>query len=249
MKFRQIGNGGAFNYKMVNSSFVIENNDEYLLFDCGHSVYGELRRLHEDINENFDITKLNSIFISHLDDDHIGSLKTLIYYQYFINNIKLDIYCGNEVVYENLLTYLEDIDGYVIDGKKVNKALYSVTELDKRGDWLSSGLQVFVTDTYHFKEGNGLVIVNHIKETNRMCKHGLFISGDTKASETINTIISNMDNMYPKYKIFHDFSNWNEESKQVHACKADTERIYKNKCDNITWYHNDKEFNNKWQIL
>ena len=43
IKIKQIGNGGAFDYKSVNSSFLIDTgNDSYFLFDYGHSVFAEL---------------------------------------------------------------------------------------------------------------------------------------------------------------------------------------------------------------
>ena len=96
MKIKQIGNGGAFNYKETNSSFLIENNRKYLLFDCGHSVYQKLRELEEA--SEISLKDLKAVYISHFDDDHIGSLKTLIYYQYFINNIIMDI-INADVVY------------------------------------------------------------------------------------------------------------------------------------------------------
>ena len=78
IKYKQLGNGGAFDYGQCNSSFLIESNNEYLLFDCGYSVFGELRKQDADINTTVDLAKLTTIYISHMDDDHMGSLKSLI---------------------------------------------------------------------------------------------------------------------------------------------------------------------------
>lgn len=62
IKIKQIGNGGAFDYKSVNSSFLIDTgNDSYFLFDCGHSVFAELRRQH-DAGE-IDLKKLKYVYI------------------------------------------------------------------------------------------------------------------------------------------------------------------------------------------
>ena len=123
MKIKQIGNGGAFNYKETNSSFLIENNDKYLLFDCGHSVYQKLRELDE--SKEILLKDLQAVYISHFDDDHIGSLKTLIYYQYFVNQIILDIIVAEEL-YHEMNIFLKGLDGYNEDFRKVPAQLYDI---------------------------------------------------------------------------------------------------------------------------
>ena len=51
---KQLGNGGAFDYLSTNSSFLIESTKKsYFLFDCGYSVYAELRRQDSYLPDQF----------------------------------------------------------------------------------------------------------------------------------------------------------------------------------------------------
>ena len=91
MRIRQLGNGGAFHFKQINTSFLISldnyddgdvDNGTKLLFDCGRNVVDKLDELAE--KEEFNYSNLKYVYISHMDDDHIGSLKSLIYYMFFM---------------------------------------------------------------------------------------------------------------------------------------------------------------------
>jgi len=239
MIYRQIGNGSAFNYKIPNSSFVILNNSEYILFDCGYNIYQELRRLDEDINDNFDIKNLTNIYISHLDDDHVGSLKTLIYYQFFVNNIVLNICCDCRLE-EELAYFLKDLRGYMDESKKIKDDLFLIVPLKSKT--LINGINVETTVTSHHVKCYGLILSKVGK--------ALYISGDTKALSGIRNIIDYIDNLYKSYKIFHDYSNFDDEGKQVHACKTDIENLYtKTTISRVQFYHNDAEFDNTWKSL
>ncbi len=82
-----IGVGGAFSYELGNAS-VLAWDDCYqsaVLFDCGYSVFPDLRR--KETKEKRDIiSKIDSVFISHLHDDHYGSLGTLLEYRLWTLN-------------------------------------------------------------------------------------------------------------------------------------------------------------------
>jgi len=241
MKYRQIGNGGAFNYKMTNSSFVIWNNDEYMLFDCGYNVYTKLRRLDEDINENFDIKKLKNVYISHLDDDHVGSLKTLIYYQYFVNDIILNIYADYNIT-KDLTELLKDIDGYFENGKKVKSSLFTITCLNSSEYTLINNINVKTTKTNHHVPCYGAIFKGPDSY--------LYITGDSKVLFDIRLNIERLTESGKKFKVFHDFSNWDEPSKQVHACLTEINEAYPQKViDVCEWYHNDADFDNRWKIV
>ena len=68
-----------------NSAYVEENNNLYII-DCGFSVFTKLK-------EKFDFKKYNSInvIITHLHNDHAGSLSQLILYLWFIHNLKVNV--------------------------------------------------------------------------------------------------------------------------------------------------------------
>lgn len=260
VRFRQIGNGGAFDYKMTNSSFLIETKNtgpqlysnpdsgkeetEYLLFDCGHSVFAKLREL--DDSGQFDITKLKHVFVSHMDDDHIGSLKTLIYYMFFVKGQKLNIIFGNGIMME-LQSYLSDIDGYNDNFEKVKATLFT-KQMHKNGDVFTlSGAVYRIFEVDHCKPAYGLQVVgsNHIYYEKDSVS--LLISGDTRPSKNIAEIVEkNISSMI----IFHDYSAWDCPEKQVHSCDTSLNKIYSKKLvDSLNHYHDGKSYYSGWVEL
>lgn len=238
MRFKIIGNGGAFNYLIPNSSFLIENQDKYLLFDCGYSVYAELRR--QDEAGEIDLKKLDAVYISHMDDDHMGSLKTLLYYQYFIHGITTKVYAHAEV-YDAVEDLLSKTNFKLEKGKFVHASITEV--LDAEPLTTIIGLQVGYSNCSHHTTCYGLYL-------QQSSASALFISGDTKATPALAISIESLIKSNLSIKIFHDFSNWDCEGSQVHACKSDTERLYSPEVlDAITWYHNDAEFDGSWQTV
>ena len=103
MKLKQIGNGGAFNTKDCNSSFLIQMSDGLMLFDCGYSVFPKLIEL--DSKKVISLKDLKYVYISHLDDDHVGSVKSLIYYQYFMNKMTMKI-VFDDGIHKDLNNYI-----------------------------------------------------------------------------------------------------------------------------------------------
>lgn len=242
MKIKQIGNGGAFNYKETNSSFLIENNDKYLLFDCGHSVYQKLRELDE--KGEISLKDLQSVYISHFDDDHIGSLKTLIYYQYFVNQIVLDIIVAEELYHEMTL-FLKYLDGYNEDFQKVPAQLYDIYSICDYIHTEYNGMMLDKIQCNHHIPCFGLNITDENKE--RM----IIISGDTTAIESLDYFYFSTKSNNPEMDIivFHDYSNWDCPEKQVHMCKTNMEQTYNKDFINIlNFYHNDDpNYNKEWR--
>lgn len=76
MQVNFIGTGGAFDFELGNSAALVTRSDARLLIDCGHSVYARLRQL--GLAE-----QLDAVLITHLHDDHVGSLSTLLYHRHF----------------------------------------------------------------------------------------------------------------------------------------------------------------------
>lgn len=225
-----IGDGGAFDTHKVNSSFLI--NDE-ILYDCGYNVFSELRRL-----ENYDgdfIRRLKTVVISHMDDDHMGSLKSLLFYRYFAFGQGTHV-VGNK-----------DVGAYLAG---MNKEIKSSIEMPAK-------IVTYIPSDYnakhHFHERYNLSIrfvdgVHHIQTFGIIVddeKSMVAISGDTKANcafeDAIDTVKRNMkiddDNML----VFHDYSYWDAPSRQVHACKSDCDIEYsENFRKKAILYHNAK---------
>jgi len=71
-----------------NNSAYIENNNNLYIIDCGFTVFNIIKN-------KFSFNKYNSIniIITHLHNDHAGSLSQLILYLWFIYNIKVNVIC------------------------------------------------------------------------------------------------------------------------------------------------------------
>ena len=69
-----------------NNSAYIERENKLIIIDCGITVFNTLKR-------KFDFTKYNDIeiIITHLHNDHAGSLSQLILYLWYIYNIKAKV--------------------------------------------------------------------------------------------------------------------------------------------------------------
>ena len=81
-----------------NNSAYIEIDNEFILIDCGFTVFKQLK-------EKIDFKKYNKInvIITHLHNDHCGSLSQLILYLWFIYGKKTNIITKCK----NIKTYLE----------------------------------------------------------------------------------------------------------------------------------------------
>ena len=236
IKIKQLGNGGAFDFESINSSFLIESTKEsYFLFDCGYSVYAELRR--QDSLKEIDLNKLKYIYISHMDDDHIGSLKTLIYYMFFILKKRVHILAYGSV-FKEIKEYLGDIDGYVENNVEIKDSLFNFIEIPYADCLVIDSFNIERTFASHFKACYGLQF--------KIDKYNEFIiTGDTKAHSTLANKLSCNSVKFA----FHDYSNWNQEDSQVHCCESDFKRIYfdENRQNKIIKYHNNEEFDGSWR--
>lgn len=71
-----VGTGGAHDVSIGNSSALVEVGGERVLLDCGFTVYPRLAALHK-------VDELDAVLVTHLHDDHVGSLSALLYHRYF----------------------------------------------------------------------------------------------------------------------------------------------------------------------
>ena len=230
MKIQCIGSGGAFDTNEPNSSFVINYNysgeDKVMLFDCGYNIFQELKENYNDL-----IKDINIVFISHLDDDHIGSLKSLIYYRYFVLGLKTEILRPeqNEIAKE-IAFYLKDMNKEWIGSKQEPANIWG---------FCSQG-NIKQTICNHHIQAHGLIIREELQGYKNYSR--IFISGDTKASAIFERKLELQENDNSKRTlIFQDFSLWDCVTKQTHACETDCNLEYTPLFLNkMIKYHNSK---------
>ena len=246
MRFIQIGNGGGLNPLLTNSSFLIEmKTNEYLLFDCGFNIMQRLIELENDSSNEFCISQIKYVFVSHIHDDHVGNIETLMFWNYFKNNVKMKFYCASDEVYSYLVTKLTSAiySGGRLQDISTYEKIVLMNDYDTYIVNPNTNLKA-LQNTYHGDtESNGLVILSK--------KYGaLVITGDTKASSLLEDEIKEITKDR-KTKIFHDFSNYNAPSKNIHACESDINSEYtEDFIDSLKYYHTDtSNFNQKWQDI
>lgn len=78
--------GSDAGYGTENNSAFVENGDSLIIIDCGYTVFNKIKNL-------FDFSKYKNIevIITHLHNDHAGSLSQLILYAYFECNKKITV--------------------------------------------------------------------------------------------------------------------------------------------------------------
>lgn len=110
MEIKFLGTGGAFDFEYGNSSAFITLNNERILLDCGNSVYSTLRR--KKLINVFDY-----LLITHLHDDHCGSLSSIILHRMIFNKKKLKLLYPQQKFREELTNFLShslnDVEKYV----------------------------------------------------------------------------------------------------------------------------------------
>jgi glyoxylase-like metal-dependent hydrolase (beta-lactamase superfamily II) len=74
---RFLGTGGAHDVALGNSAAIIRLNGKRILLDCGFTVYPKLVALRM-------VDDIDAVLVTHLHDDHVGSLSALLYHRYFM---------------------------------------------------------------------------------------------------------------------------------------------------------------------
>ena len=243
INFIQLGNGSALNPGMTNSSFLVKNNKQYMLIDCGYNVFSELFT-NKDILNN-----ITHICITHMDDDHIGSLRSLMYYLYFKQGIVPTIICDRSLEFQ-LKTYLLDHTGVLKDYAKISTKLFELIALDTNFEFFFRfGNQNICINTFankHYQPGSGFTISDPIQLS------AVSITGDTIACNSIidEYIRCKKGIRFTKYKMYHDYSNWNEPDMNVHACASNIANMYpKEMIDDLCFYHDDSTIPQMKQML
>ena len=106
MNIQFLGTGGAFDLEYGNSSAIINQDGENILIDCGFSVFPQLVKTGL-------IEHIDKILITHLHDDHVGGLSSLVlYYYYKLNLGKVKILVPNQLFKNEILNFLKSTTVY-----------------------------------------------------------------------------------------------------------------------------------------
>lgn len=87
------GNGSAFNVNKVNTSAFFIEDKVLNIIDVGYSVFDSILKS-KILEEEFDSIR---IYITHVHDDHIGSLSTLLHYLFYVKGITATVVGGKEL--------------------------------------------------------------------------------------------------------------------------------------------------------
>jgi len=226
MRVKQLGNGGGFDFDKTNSSFLININHTLVLFDCGYNIMSRLQEF--DVIEDIDY-----VYISHMDEDHIGNLKMLIYWRYFMLGKSTTI-ISHFSLKEDLYKYLKNMNKEYMGCMSVDANMFTIVEPSQ-----VLSFKLFTTPTNHGDlVCHGAIFVD-IEENK-----SVFISGDTKAMKQIEEFVSKYENVLK----FHDFSHWDDVTRNVHACETDYNLQYSEEFrkDMIKYHTGDEDFNKDW---
>ena len=147
-----------------NNSAYIEIDNEFILIDCGFTVFNHLKE-----NVNFKKYDKINVIITHMHNDHCGSLSQLILYLWFMYGKKTYVITKCK----NIKTYL-DITG-------TTKEAYEITDNYKDLIFIKTE-HVKELDCYGFKmKVNGKNII---------------YTGDTKNIDSFLEHMNNVDELY-----------------------------------------------------
>ena len=157
-----LGTDSGFGQK--NNSAYCEENGKFILIDCGFTVF-------HIIKEKFDFNKYSEIdiIITHLHNDHAGSLSQVILYLWFAYNKKVNIISNCKHIKE----YLE-ITGTLKEAYEIKTSFPNLTFI--------STSHVKELDAYGFK----------IKLNNR----NIIYTGDTATLEPFLPYLPSADEFY-----------------------------------------------------
>jgi len=231
LKVEVIGSGGAFDTELINSSFYVTCAGVGMLFDCGYNVFPYLKEHRPEI-----LKEMHFVVITHLDDDHVGSLKSLLYYRYFVLGKTTIVRYAKDIGAE--LTLFLPKNEEMINGKYVNAPIYNMVRIAEFKTLEHTELDNFlvaIEGVHHIKSfgfaigsTNGAMVV---------------ISGDTKANKAFEITVEHIEkhfNIQESY-ILHDFSYFDQPENNPHASITDIEATYTPAfIDRLNYYHNNR---------
>lgn len=150
MQIKFLGTGGAFDTEYLNSAALLEFRNTNILIDCGFTVFPTL------VKKNL-INKADHIILTHLHNDHCGSLANLLLYKSIVEKVKppVILYPSEQFkqqLYEFLKIQVKDPDKYA-DFVPLEQ-FEGITAVDTYGQH-SEGLQTYA---YIFEEEGSRIV-------------------------------------------------------------------------------------------
>ena len=216
IKLTQLGNGGAFDTDIVNTSFVINN---HILVDCGYNVFPHLKNNKPDV-----LASIDTVVITHFHSDHAGSLEALIYYKRFVMKQDINLVFVNDQHLEDYKKYFSSVDTSYWGGKLktgyLNKILHNIKYVD---NILTDDIDGDMTIDYVY--GTEHKVMNNVSYFfyNKTSKELVIISGDTRANKQIEIKSKEYDT--DKITVYHDLS-LNDFPDNIHMTKSDMQKNY-----------------------
>jgi len=227
-----VGSGGAFDTDLINSSFIVRHNDKVYLVDCGYNVFPHLKENKPELLE-----EITDVIITHMDEDHVATLGTLIYYRWFVLGKPTNVKAGIKV-------------GMGVEGRKSLVDYLPPRKELQDGNWFKNGMHhyetiygyddnvkddfIYVIEGKHHVPAYGVVI-------GRKNSGMVAISGDTMANKEFERMV---DMIYKEHEctsryILHDKSDWDEPGNNPHATDTSIEETYSVEFrKELNYYHN-----------
>ncbi len=157
-----LGNDSGFGDR--NNSAYVETENELFIIDCGFTVFNEIKN-------KFDFNKYKeiNIIITHLHNDHAGSLSQVILYLWFIYHKKTNVITNCK----NMRKYLE-ITGTMPEAYDIKDDL--------------ENLKFIKTDHTEYLDAYGFILTIKGKK--------ILYTGDTCALESFLPYINEIDEFY-----------------------------------------------------
>ena len=156
--------GNDYGFGNRNTSAYIEEDNELFIIDCGFTVFNEIKK-------RFDFTKYKkiNIIITHLHNDHAGSLSQFILYLWFLYKIKANVISSCT----NIKQYL-DITGTMPEAYTLKTELNNV--------------KFIKTDHVKYLDSYGIFLIFNNKK--------LLYTGDTCSLNVFLPYINEIDEFY-----------------------------------------------------
>lgn len=244
-RIKQLGNGGGLSPEITNSSFIIQGDkNNSILFDCGYNIMNHILTQYEKLESEELLKTIKTIFISHMHEDHMGNLKTLLAYRnYILKESKTNVICG-EKVFKQLFNYLNE--GDTLDYTNIN----TISEYNKtlENSYINDNDKVYIIPI----EGKHSSISSYgaLFAQKDKSKPDLYISGDTIASKEIEEEVNKYVSKKNRAKLIKYQDCTYLESK-THAYIKEIESVYSKEFkQNMTYYHTrNLDFNKEWVEL
>jgi ribonuclease BN (tRNA processing enzyme) len=148
MKLQFLGTGAAFSMKNYHPNLLIEENGKRLLVDAGGDIRFALRDVGLSSND------IDSVYITHLHNDHIGGMEYIAFTSYFNpNREKPRLFC-HKILVEDLWSHSLKGGLQSVQGKVLNIYDYfNIISLDHEGTFEWEGVKLELRSSIHVFNG------------------------------------------------------------------------------------------------